>query len=85
MRKLIVLAVAGSLAAPVAANAAKPRSYANCTALNSHYPHGVGKRHAHDHVRGSTAPVTTFKRSNKLYRLNSQMDRDGDGVACEKP
>jgi hypothetical protein len=39
-------------------------------------------------VRGSTAPVTTFKRSTALYNLamryNSGLDRDKDGVACEQ-
>jgi excalibur calcium-binding domain-containing protein len=32
--------------------------------------------------------VTTFKRSNSLYRTaisyNRGLDRDGDGIACEK-
>jgi Excalibur calcium-binding domain len=43
-------------------------------------------------VRGSTAPVTTFTRSTRLYNIamsyNSErgynLDRDHDGVACEK-
>jgi Excalibur calcium-binding domain len=29
-------------------------------------------------------PVTTFKRSNRLYRLNKGLDRDKDGIASEK-
>jgi len=29
-------------------------------------------------------PVTNFKPSNTLYRQNSHLDRDKDGVACEK-
>jgi hypothetical protein len=29
-------------------------------------------------------PVTTFKRDNALYQANSKMDRDKDGIACEK-
>jgi hypothetical protein len=32
----------------------------------------------------SGTPVTTFKRSNLLYRQNSYLDRDKDGIACEK-
>lgn len=58
----------------------------NCTKFNRKYPHGVGKRHAHDQTSGT--PVTTFKRSNKLYRAamraNPDLDRDGDGIACEQ-
>jgi hypothetical protein len=58
------------------------RSFANCTALNRVYKHGVGKWGARDHTSGTR--VTTFKRSNALYRANDGMDRDGDGIACEK-
>jgi hypothetical protein len=28
--------------------------------------------------------VTNFRRSNRLYRLNKGLDRDKDGIACEK-
>jgi hypothetical protein len=37
-------------------------------------------------VRDKTSgdPVTNFKRSNRLYRLNSHLDRDNDKIACEK-
>lgn len=59
------------------------RSFANCTALNHVYPHGVGKPNAHDHVSGGGAPVTNFKRSLPLYNANSGKDRDHDGIACE--
>lgn len=56
----------------------------NCTNFNAKYPHGVGRRHAHDHG-GS---VTNFKRSNKIYAVanhhNSTLDGDNDGIACEK-
>jgi hypothetical protein len=56
--------------------------YSNCTAMHARYPHGVGKWGARDHTSGR--PVTNFKRSNILYRQNSRLDRDKDGIACEK-
>jgi Excalibur calcium-binding domain len=56
--------------------------YPRCSALNRRYPHGVGRVGARDHTSGT--PVTTFKRSNTLYRQNSHLDRDKDGIACEK-
>lgn len=56
----------------------------NCTNFNKRFPHGVGKRGARD--RGGN--VTSFKRSNDIYntaeRHNGDLDRDNDGVACEK-
>ena len=50
------------------------------------YPHGVGKPGARDTTSG--VPVTTFTRSASLYRTamgyNRSLDRDKDGIACEK-
>ena len=56
--------------------------YSNCTALHKRYPHGVGRWGARDHTSGT--PVTNFKRSTRLYRQNRHLDRDKDGIACEK-
>ncbi|MEN3303849.1 MAG: hypothetical protein V7603_51 [Micromonosporaceae bacterium] len=83
---VVALALTGGLlrAAPAQAAAAKPESFANCTLLQARYKHGVGRPGARDRVRGSTKPVTTFKVDRKLYYANIRLDRDGDGVACEK-
>jgi hypothetical protein len=58
----------------------------NCTQVNKKYPHGVGKVGARDRTSGIR--VTNFKRSNFLYktamRYNRGLDRDKDGIACEK-
>lgn len=62
----------------------KPKRYANCTALRKVYPHGVGRKGAHDVVRGHTQPVTNFVRDTKTYNLNKKSDRDKDFVACEQ-
>jgi Excalibur calcium-binding domain len=58
------------------------RRFRNCRALNRRYPHGVGRRGARDRTSGT--PVRNFRRSNALYRRNRHLDRDGDGIACEK-
>jgi hypothetical protein len=50
--------------------------------MHTDYPHGVGKKGAHDKTSGT--PVTTFFVSNALYQLNSESDRDGDSIACEQ-
>lgn len=67
-------------------SAAMPALYKNCTALNQKYPHGLGKLNARD--KSSGVPVTTFKRSTRLYNIangyNKGLDRDNDGIACEK-
>lgn len=58
----------------------------NCTNLNKKWPHGVGRKGAHDKTSGT--PVTNFKRSTRLYRRadahNGTLDSDNDGIACEK-
>jgi hypothetical protein len=62
--------------------------WTNCTKVHTRYPHGVGRLNARDHTRSGTPGVTTFKRSTRLYNTamsyNSDLDRDRDGVACEK-
>lgn len=67
-----------SVGAPTAAV-----KYRNCKALNAKYPHGVARKGAKDHVSSGEA-VTTFKVNDALYAANRHLDRDKDGVACEK-
>ena len=74
--------------------APKPAHYKNCTALNKVYPHGVGKSGAKDKTASSSKPVTNFTKDSKTYSYNDgprnkktgeyDLDRDNDGVACEK-
>jgi hypothetical protein len=63
-----------------------PRLYKNCTNLNKKYRHGLGRRFAVDKTSGQR--VTNFYRSTILYRramsYNRGLDRDKDGIACEK-
>ena len=73
--------------APAAASATppKPVKYANCAALNGVYKHGVARKGAKDKVSGTSKPVTTFTVYTATYNLNkAKLDRDGDGIACEK-
>lgn len=89
-RLIAAATLAATLTVPLvtvsAAEAAGPAWTENCTALNKKFPHGLGKAGARDRTSGT--PVTTFKRSTKLYniadRANGGLDRDNDGVACEK-
>jgi hypothetical protein len=89
MKRLAALALSAGLAAAATAVIAPAEAHTtgihdNCTNFNRTYPHGVGRVGARD--RGGD--VTTFKRSNKIYntaeRHNSDLDRDNDGIACEK-
>jgi hypothetical protein len=86
LRISLMVAAFAVLAAPansaVTSPLATPGKYSNCKALNAKYPHGVGRVGARDKTSG--VPVTNFKRSNRLYRLNKARDRDRDGIACEK-
>ena len=63
-----------------------PPLYKNCTNLNKRYPHGLGRRLARDRTSGQ--PVRNFYRSTRLYLVamshNRGLDRDKDGIACEK-
>ncbi|MDP9795590.1 hypothetical protein J2S43_004102 [Catenuloplanes nepalensis] len=73
------------LAAPAQAEAPKkPPVYKNCAAMNAAHPHGVARYGSIDKVRGKTKPVTKFKVMTAVYLANTHLDRDKDGVACEK-
>lgn len=87
----IVQAGATAQAAPASpARAVAPMAvkykFKNCTALNKVYRHGVGKANAKDKTSGKR--VTNFKRSTSLYKkvigYRKGLDRDKDGIACEK-
>jgi TRAP-type C4-dicarboxylate transport system substrate-binding protein len=74
------------LAASSSAAHAAPRKFRNCDTLNNVYPHGVGLPSAKDDVGSrKDGPVTDFKKDAALYRAQSKtLDRDNDGIACEK-
>ena len=97
LKKLIIASLAASAvvlsATAVPASAAPaPRSYKNCTELNKVYPHGVGRKGASDKTSGTK--VRNFRVDNTLYSYNDgvgprhrgeyDLDRDNDGIACEK-
>lgn len=60
------------------------RVFANCTALNKTYKHGVGRKGAKDRVSGTSKRVTNFTVNTAVYNANKKSDRDKDGIACEK-
>ena len=92
--KRLALLIAGALVLLSAAltlglssaQGAGPALWSNCTHVHAKHPHGVGKLRAHDSTSGT--PVTTFRRSTRLYNVamsyNRGLDRDKDGVVCEK-
>jgi hypothetical protein len=93
IKALAIAVVAAGVGASIAAPATStiPYRWQNCTHVNQKYRHGVGKAGAHDRTK-SGDPVTNFYRSTRLYNVaasyNSQrgynLDRDKDGIACEK-
>lgn len=70
--------------APSAVAASSPKTYGNCTQLNKAYPHGVrvSSRTVDHTTRGTRASKATV--NAKLYQANKRLDRDRDGIACEK-
>ena len=86
MSVVATLAVAALPLAVVAPAEAIPPQWQNCTVVNQRFPHGLGKAGARDKTSGT--PVTNFRRDTKLYNTamnaNRGLDRDKDGIACEK-
>lgn len=67
--------------------AQQPTKFDNCREMNRVYPNGVGKVGAKDST-STGRPVTAFIRNTALYnsivRNNANLDRDKDGIACER-
>ena len=95
LKKLLIASLAASAvvlsATAVPASAAPaPKSYKNCTELNKVYPHGVGRPGAWDKTSAKGKRVTNFRVDKNVYNLNDggfrqyDLDRDNDGIACEK-
>lgn len=85
---LTALSVTAFLLAPAmpAQAAASAHSYKNCTAVHKVYSGGIAKPGVkYNRVSGSNRALKgTIKRSTALYNANSKLDRDKDGIACEK-
>ncbi|MGE0819448.1 MAG: excalibur calcium-binding domain-containing protein [Candidatus Nanopelagicales bacterium] len=83
------LLIAAAAIAPATASSstiaptAGATKYKNCTALNKVYPHGLAKSKT---VKDKTSgvPVKNFWVNAKVYAVNTGLDRDKDGIACEK-
>ena len=82
MRKLIAVTICLILfsAFPSTSNAAT-KIFKNCTELNKVYPGGVARIGAMN-SGGKTKIVPNF--NDALYKANKKLDRDSDGIACEK-
>jgi hypothetical protein len=60
-------------------------TFANCTALNKTYPHGVEKlRYAKAQWTRKGATGQPAYRPRVYSSVYTTMDRDRDGVACER-
>lgn len=79
-----VVATTLSMSAPVSAHT--DGIHDNCTNLNKKWAHGVGRKNAVDKTSG--VKVKNFFHSNTAYwaaeNHNGTLDRDNDGIACEK-
>jgi len=80
---LLALLITMPITSLGASNAAQPtvRVFANCTAMQQVFPGGVARPGAVN-KGGSTRYLP--KVSRKLYNANRSMDRDKDGIACER-
>lgn len=59
-----------------------PRRYPSCPSLNRVYPGGVAKSTSSSN-QGPETKEDPFV-SPRLYKLNRSLDRDKDGIACER-
>lgn len=81
--KLIAMFIAFFLfAIPFQSVDAAPAKFKNCTELNKTYPGGVAKNAKVKNVGGKTKYKPFV--SAEIYNSHTKMDRDKDGIACER-
>lgn len=69
--------------------AADATKYKNCTALNKVYPGGISVTGAIDMTKKNGKLVAAKPKKvavvdDAVYEVNRKLDRDKDGIACEK-
>jgi hypothetical protein len=82
----LTIAPMGVLGAVPQADAATGRYFANCTALNHVWPHGVAKgpkAAAYQVRQGNSRPAYGPKARAVYWKNYTRLDRDRDGTACE--
>ena len=77
--KKYVFSLVITLGLTIIPSTAHAAPFKNCTALRAKYPNGVAKS-----LAAANAQKKIPKVSAAIYKANKSMDRDGDGVACEK-
>ena len=81
---------AGATSTSVSQAAKTPKKFKNCTAMNRVFKGGVAKKKSAKNmktVNGKKVKANSKykpKVSAKWYRLNKGLDRDKDGIACER-
>jgi hypothetical protein len=84
MRKFLIVALLFSFLPTSAALAESSVSrvttvFKNCTQVRSQFPNGVANS-----AKSANKQKNAPKISRKIYNANKKLDRDRDGVICEK-
>ena len=86
-----LISVAAATTIPVPADAATPaKHYSSCAAVHAVYSGGIAKNGVTTNTVHSHGTVTHRRlkghvaHSTALYTANRKLDRDNDGIACEK-
>ena len=74
-------ALAQSLAREFVDNIAPVTAYENCRAIRKDYPDGVGTAAA---VEGLDRTRRLPETSDRVYEANASLDKDDDGLVCER-
>jgi excalibur calcium-binding domain-containing protein len=84
VKKLMVAAIAVACLSAVNVQpvGAAARSFKNCTALHKSYPGGVARPGGHQKPGQPKLKKKPYVNA-ALYKANSSLDRDKDGIACE--
>lgn len=86
LKKTVTVLVANPSTTPATVSptikAPKPVKYRNCSALQKVYPQGIARSSKWVNKGGGIKLIPVV--NSKVYDLNKALDRDKDGIACER-
>jgi len=87
MKKVIAVASLLTLIFATNAYAINVEKFKNCSAVNAKFPGGVANKSSaqNKNKKGELVQSTqSFVVDKKIYNANKGLDRDKDGIICEK-
>ena len=86
-KKILIVATLFLISSVQNSYAIPEKKFKNCSALNKEYPGGIAEKATSVNKNKAGVPQESKavpKVSSEIYKENKGLDRDKDGITCEK-